>query len=526
VVQRIARAHFWIAAALAAIVTCAGLIWSTRVAAGADAYGYVSEADLWLRGDLRIDQSFGASVPWPFARWTFTPLGYRPEPDGYRIVPQYAPGLPLLMAAFKAVAGQCALFWVVPLCGGVLVFATYVIGRRIGRPVVGVAAAWIVATSPTVLFMLMAPMSDVPAAAAWAASVAFALGNSPMAAGVAAATAILIRPNLAPLAAIVLVWIGWRGAARFLLPTLAGAIGIAVVNSKLYGSPFASGYDLTDGFMLSYVVPNLRRYGWWLVSVETPFALAGLASLAVATARIWRTDESRKTARLLAAFAAFIWISYLVYVPWDAWWYLRFLLPAWPMMAIGTASLAAAYGSSSRRLQTMAIAVLAGIGIAGVTQAVRRDAFAIARGEAKYVEVARTVESLTDADSVIISAQHSGSLRYYAGRLTLRWDVGDPAWLDRTVEWLAAHGHHPYFVLEPQEVDALRARSGPTNMSARLDWPPMVSFRGGAITMYDGVRRDRNAPTVSQPPARMSRECLDQRPAPVLTSSPSSEISR
>ena len=65
--------------------------------------------------------------------------------------------------------------------------------------------------------------------------------------------------------------------------------------------------------------------------------------------------------------------------------------------------------------------------------------------------MAKTVESLTGPDDVVISAQHSGSIRYYAGRLTLRWDVGDPAWLDRTVDWLAAHGHHPYFVLEPQE---------------------------------------------------------------------------
>jgi len=199
--------------------------------------------------------------------------------------------------------------------------------------------------------------------------------------------------------------------------------------------------------------------------VETPFALAGLASLAVPAARVWRTDLSRDAVRLLGAFAAAIWISYLVYVPWDAWWYLRFLLPAWPMMAIGTASLAAAaYRVSLRPLQTLTIVILAGIGINGVMQAVRRDAFAIARGEARYVEVARTVESLTDADAVIISAQHSGSLRYYAGRLTLRWDVGDPAWLDRTVDWLAEHGHHPYFVLEPQEVDELRARYGQTNM--------------------------------------------------------------
>ena len=228
-IRRIVRLHLWIAAALAAIVIGTGLVWNTRVAAGADAYGYVSQADLWLRGDLHIDQSFGASVPWPLARWTFTPLGYRPEPDGYRIVPQYSPGLPLLMAAFKAIAGQCAIFWVVPICGGVLVGATYAIGRRLGRPIVGVAAAWLVATSPTVLFMLMAPMSDVPAAAAWAVSVACALGQTPLAAfsaGVAAAVAILIRPNLAPIAGIIFLWLLWRSLRRTAVDL--DAIGVMV----------------------------------------------------------------------------------------------------------------------------------------------------------------------------------------------------------------------------------------------------------------------------------------------------------
>src|SRR4051812_14395894 len=278
-------------------------MWSTRVAAGSDAYGYVSEADLWLRGDLHIDQSFGATVPWPMARWTFTPLGYRPEPDGYRIVPQYAPGLPLLMAGFKAIAGQCAIFWVVPICGAILVFATYMIGRRIGRPIVGLAAAWLVASSPTQLFMLMAPMSDVPAAAAWAVSIACALGATPaaaFAAGTAAAVAILIRPNLAPLAAIIVAWLFWKRRAAstshtesrtglrwsravtwrrasafaeatadrrsrgggwlalrpicFAMPAAAGAIAVGAINARLYGSPLTSGYDMTDAFLVSYIL--------------------------------------------------------------------------------------------------------------------------------------------------------------------------------------------------------------------------------------------------------------------------------
>jgi hypothetical protein len=529
--RSIVRFHLWIAAALAAIVTATGLIWSTRVAAGADAYGYVSQADLWLRGDLHIDQSFGASVPWPLARWTFTPLGYRPEPDGYRIVPQYSPGLPLLMAGFKAIAGQCAIFWVVPICGGVLVSATYAIGRRLGRPIVGLAAGWLVATSPTVLFMLMAPMSDVPAAAAWALSVACALGQAPAAAlsaGAAAGGAILIRPNLAPLAGAIFFWLLWRGRVRrgpatgqpalwFLAPAAAGAAAVGLINARLYGSPLASGYDLTDGFLLSYVWPNVQRYSGWLISAETPFAVMGLSGLAVSSAPLWRTQASRDARWILGAVAAMVWVSYLLFVPWDAWWYLRFLLPAWPAMMISAASLAAAlYRGLSFSRRAAAILLLAAIGIHGVWQAAQRQAFAVAFGESRYVEVAKTVESLTDPDAVIIAAQHSGSIRYYAGRLTLRWDVGDPAWLDRTVDWLTAHGHHPYFVLEPPEIEQLRARPGPANLSARLDWTPMVSFRGGAVTMYDGASRTRDGTAVAQLPARASHDCPGQRPAPRL----------
>ena len=44
----------------------------------------------------------------------------------------------------------------------------------------------------------------------------------------------------------------------------------------------------------------------------------------------------------------------------------------------------------------------------------------------------------------------------------------------------------------------------------------MVSFRGGAVTMYDGVRRTREGSAVSQVPAHASHECLEQKPAPRL----------
>ena len=521
------------AVSLALFVTLIGILWGTRVAAGSDAYGYVSQVDLWLRGDLHIDQRFGASVPWPLARWTFLPLGYRPEPDGYRIVPQYPPGLPLLMAGARLVAGHCAMFWVVPICGGIFVMATYAIGRRLQRPVVGLAAAWIVATSPTVLFMAIAPMSDVPAAAAWAVAVACLLGEtwaSAIAGGVAAAAAIMIRPNLAPIAVVMTIWIWWRESVRgdsrgsvrhalsFAIPASAGAIAIAAIDARLYGSPIRTGYDLTEGFELSYVWPNLQRYVWWLVSAETPLALAGLICLFIPAAAIWSTPQARRARPLFAGCAIVVWAIYLLYVPWDAWWYLRFFLPIWPLTSIGTVSVIAMLDrwSSVPWRRIAAAAVVLALGAQGIVQAVRRETFNAARGEAKYVEVARVVESLTQPDDVIIAAQHSGSLRYYAGRLTLRWDVGDVAWFDRTVEWLAAHGHHPYFVLEPREVQDLRARYGRLNALARLDWAPLVTFRGGNVVMYDAVSRDRSGPPMVQTELRAVRECLEQRPFPRL----------
>ena len=95
----------WVAAAAAAGVLGLCWVYGTRAAGGSDSYGYVSQARLWLGGDLHVHQDFAALVPWPNADWSFTPLGYRPAAN-HTIVPTYAPGLPLLMAIFMTVAWQ------------------------------------------------------------------------------------------------------------------------------------------------------------------------------------------------------------------------------------------------------------------------------------------------------------------------------------------------------------------------------------------------------------------------------------
>ena len=84
--------------------------------------------------------------------------------------------------------------------------------------------------------------------------------------------------------------------------------------------------------------------------------------------------------------------------------------------------------------------------------------------------------------------QHSGSLRLYADRLTLRYDALDPLWLDRVVAYLQAIGRRPYFVLDGAEVDGFRRRFGAGNRLGTLDWPPLATL-GGTIAVYDPIER-------------------------------------
>src|SRR5262245_6703297 len=211
----------WLCWVFAIATVAFGVLANTGIGAGSDSYGYVSQADLWLKGDLRIEQPDARKVPWPNSQWTMAPLGYRPSADRNAIVPVYAPGLPMMFAVTKQLAGQCAIRWVVPLSGGLLVLATFGIGRRMLSDQIGAGASWLVLTSPAVLTMLGQPMSDIPVASCWAVATYGCLSASlsgAALAGASAALAILIRPNLVHLGLVMGIWLiakdkSWRRAA-------------------------------------------------------------------------------------------------------------------------------------------------------------------------------------------------------------------------------------------------------------------------------------------------------------------------
>jgi len=550
IVRNVRRLTMPVAILLALCPALVGIARNSWTAGGADQYAYVSQADLWLDGNLTVPIPLAATAPWPEALLTFMPHGFRPAVSGPALVPVTAPGLPLLMAGAKRVAGHCAMFLVTPLSGALLVWITFAIGRRLGSDVMGIAAAWLVATSPAVLAMLVSPMSDVPAAAFWGVAIYFTLGSSTrssLMAGLAASAAILIRPNLAPLAAILAIWKFWSGlnagttagqqintdgktivaptfrSAAGVLPLIAGTIPgclfVAWINNALYGSPLASGYgSLSALFSLSFVPTNIERYGVWLVQSQTPLAAAGIAALLLPLKSIWPTHEQRQAAILLGVCVVVVWALYLVYMPFEAWWFLRFLLPAWPAMCLGSAAVVVRIARARRlAVRVTAYVMLAGVGVHNLYYASTHGAFPTGEGEHRYVSIAKMVEQATDPAAIIFAGQHSGPIRYYAGRTTVRFDLLDPAWLDRAVQWLNGHGRRPYFLLEEWEMIAFQERFARSNGLGRVALAPIVDYRSpgvpGRVYLFDPASPEGGT-LITTPPASARAKCVP--PSPLL----------
>ena len=78
----------FLVAVMAVAVLYVSWRYATMVAGGSDSFGYISEADAWVRGSVEIPQPWIRQVPWPNADRSFSPLGYAPSQDGRGIVPR------------------------------------------------------------------------------------------------------------------------------------------------------------------------------------------------------------------------------------------------------------------------------------------------------------------------------------------------------------------------------------------------------------------------------------------------------
>jgi hypothetical protein len=495
-------------------VVALSALGSGGIAGGADSYGYISQADLWLKGDLHVAQPEAKRFPWPFGALSLAPLGYVPTRSGDAIVPVYAPGLPLILAAAKGLGGQCTIRWVGPISAGLLILITCAIGSRVFSERVGIAAAWLAATSPIVPFMGRSTMSDLPVAVLWGVATYCVLSRSwrgTAAGGLAAAAAILVRPNLAHLVVIIAAWLAFeRGSAlssrltrvlAFCAPAGMGVIAVALINQNLYGSPTSSGYgDLSSIFSPYRVLDNLQRYAAWLVQTQTPLAIIGILGFLVPARYITR-DGAPPRGRLLLALTCFAVIgAYLLWLVFDAWWYLRFILPCWPAMCVSAAWLLT--GGTGQRFTKPAIAILAAVGLYGLSFSYRAGVFDTGDGEYRYVRVAQLVRGATPPNAIIFAMQHSGSVRYYGERMTFRHDILGPGWLDLSTAWFQERGMRPFILLDDWEIEGFQRKFAKSNVAGRLEMATVFEYRGNPrVYLFDPLQPPRpgERPLVFEP---------------------------
>jgi hypothetical protein len=483
----------------ASTVFAVGVRLGVRSAGGSDPSGYVSESVLWREGTLRVRHDIAANAPWPNAGGTFSPLAYKPSTD-HTLVPVCTPGLPLLMALAHVTVGSCGPYYIGPLCAAMLIWFTYALGVRVAGHAVGAMAALAMSASPTMLFMALSAMSDVPAAAFWTASLALATGRgagSTVASGAAAGMAIMIRPNLAPLAIFPMLLASWpslqagrlaalRRGSLFALACAPAALVVGWVFNHLYGSPFESGYGPSAGlFRLEHFRANIARYPRWLWETQTPVPFLFLLTPIL----VWRRPERRHPLPwLLLGFIGATFAAYVFYEPFDAWWFLRFLLPAFgPMLVL---AFAVVWWSATRWRGW--IRALAAVGLTafvvhqGISRSREFGIMFLREGEQKYADGARFVSRELPLNAVVLSMQHSGSIRLYSGRPILRYDVLAPEWLDGALDHLRRAGYAPYLLMEDWEVEIFRERFASQKSVALVNARPLAARPDGHLLLFLG----------------------------------------
>jgi dolichyl-phosphate-mannose-protein mannosyltransferase len=483
---------FFVIALVAATSFVIAVRFGSFIAGGSDSYCYLSEARLWAQGWPVVQEPLITQTDGTLGRWTFVPLGYKPGLTTGTFVPICPIGYPVTMALFLRLFGPGAEMYLVPLAAAGLVFLTGWLGHRVGGEKAGVLGSALLATSPIFVLQSVQPMSDIPAAFFWLLSAALVMTRRTWAGAAVVpivALAVLTRPNLAPLglplAAFGLL-VNRRGVSQYnwmaagVVAGLAcGAAIAAYTNTVLYGAPQSTGYgDPANLYSLRFLWPNLERYSAWLWRTESYLILlatAGIARLALGDAfeRLW--------AWYAAAVIAIVLLSYLFYTPFGDWTYLRFLLPALPLIFI-------AYTCVAKR---PVVAVGLSVALLAVHIYFNWTVGVLAThvGERRYLEVSRYINEMLPENAVFIAQQHSGSVRYYTGRKTLRFDWLPPRELDNAVSQMTSLGYKPYILLDDWEEPIFKTRFARSAL-ARLDWWPTAEFATQIrVRIYDPAAR-------------------------------------
>ena len=457
---------------LGALLTGAG-------AGGSDSSGYLNQAKALATGQLWLPaRTIPGLPPSDNLAFFYSQLGTRPDTDPERLVLTYPIGLPLLLAAGRALVGWdhvANIVALIHLLGGVALL--YALLRTLDfDPWWSLAGMVVLGASPVYLFMGTQTMSDVPATV-WCLAAMLAAWRSrerplwAVAAGAAYGIAVLIRPTdillILPLAVVLgLSWRRWLGFGMGGLPFAAIQLWY---NHAAYGSWSSNGYGDARTLMgWGYAPATLRHYLVYVPLLFTPLAL-----LAAALPWLGRRHPARALALALWILAFFGFYTFYQFTA-DTWWYLRFVLPAVPALIAAGLWCARALCSRHRRLHTIGIAgLLLAVGY-GTYFGYTHWAYSSRRAQATYDDSARWASTNLPNDAIIACMQVSGALRYHTDFVLVRWDCFFPPQRSRIRSVIAASGRPFYAILFPFEhPDALERLGG--------RWTQVDAFHGLTI---------------------------------------------
>lgn len=462
--------------------------------AASDTSAYVAFGHMWSTSSLSRPVGTHLLPLLATDAAAFSPLGFRRGVTPGTEVPAYPAGWPLLLATMERLTrDSLGAFVVTPAMYALLALATFWLAADAAGLLGGVAAALLTTLLPITFYHAVHPMSDVAAAALWMTAWHNSrrlTASAAAASGLASALAILVRPNLAPLALVPFTLLGLAGARRRTpaLPLLYGGLAFSgavlqfIIQAVLYGSPFNSSYvGAQQFFSLDQIPANVVNY-----SAMTYDHIGGIAIVLSALSVIAAIALSRGRDRELVLGGIGIAVLnvslYIAYLPFTHWPFLRFFLPAIASLAVvsvvGWTCVFNCCGAS----WTRAIAI--GLACCQLSFGAlhRPDLWKYAwndwRDQQRILLMGRYLRHALPSNVIILGFIHTGALADYTGFNTVRLDLIAPERLEPLVDSLKAHGYAPALVLDGQlETTQFTQRFGSTKLGA-LNWAPRARFVG------------------------------------------------
>jgi hypothetical protein len=220
------------------------------------------------------------------------------------------------------------------------------------------------------------------------------------------------------------------------------------------------------------VRPNLVNYSRSLVATQTPAIIAAVAGPWL----VWRyrPEGAANTVSpaVLLAYVLFVIVTYLcyaAYLPMEAWWGLRFLLPAFPVVMVFM-SAALTRGSALLPVPRVVWPLIMVTLIFGQTHRFILDTWVLdSTGEWRFATIGRYIADTLPPRAVVFTVLHSGSASYYSGRMTVRFDAVRPEQFKAVAGEFQRRGYAAYILLDEFERDEFTKKFGAAANWGSLD---------------------------------------------------------